>query len=409
MPKKDCNIQLNASRFIGGGEWSDIFDLGDRVLKVSYYSQRILANMNVLLKSGTENSRKKAKALRDSEKVQINTKMFKVGNYFITHGISPHFVKEFSNYSCKNFYAKIRNFIPETQRVKRNQRGDVHFAHLSVQDKYDTDLFTYIRDPRYPEFVDVELRVVIFQILYTLAVLQRAMHGFRHNDLHTKNILVKRDTIPPRVYAYGGSSYTIGAMPFQVAITDFDFTNVSGAIQSNIGVAAIRNPELAQYNITSSANPSYDSYMFLVSMFLTLDKHRLEKNMETWKFLDNTLHGRLSERMRGNTDDVSLFPSNLLKHPYFDVLRRPSSSSPSSLSSPGQASNHRSTLVTNNSNKPLRFTVNNKTRKLLERCSTASRQELDAIATKLYINPKTFKNKEALCKEIRRVLSRASP
>lgn len=65
-------------------------------------------------------------------------------------------------------------------------------------------------------------RAIIFQIAYALHKAREAFPGFRHNDLHDKNIMVTNHT-RDAVYTVGDNDYVVQKDTPQIVIIDLDF------------------------------------------------------------------------------------------------------------------------------------------------------------------------------------------
>ena len=75
-----------------------------------------------------------------------------------------------------------------------------------------------------------ELKVYIFQILFTLAKIQEKYPGFKHNDLKANNILLSNDysNASYRLYNYNNKiSFKIPIIQYSVKINDFDLTSLN--------------------------------------------------------------------------------------------------------------------------------------------------------------------------------------
>jgi hypothetical protein len=76
------------------------------------------------------------------------------------------------------------------------------------------------------ERTEDEWRVVLFQVAYTLAVLQRKIPGWRHNDAHQANFGVDRIANRPNnfyEYDYRGTKFWVPARGASVRLLDFDW------------------------------------------------------------------------------------------------------------------------------------------------------------------------------------------
>lgn len=76
--------------------------------------------------------------------------------------------------------------------------------------------------------IDLCLKVIIFQVFYTLACIQKHLKGFVHNDLHFENILVGQAKVGGFTkYTLDEVDYCLPNLGFDVKIWDFDMSSSS--------------------------------------------------------------------------------------------------------------------------------------------------------------------------------------
>lgn len=166
---------------------------------------------------------------------------------------------------------------------------------------------------------DSQLKNVIAQVLFRLYVLHKEFPKFRHNDLHTGNVLVN-----------------MGAEKRLVNDILKINTNGMNCMIHDLGLSymdKIPNPKvmggaLKKYGIFPGNNEMYDVAFFLVSVY-----YRFKKNTTVRTFIEEIVPPeyltRLSSkvfdsRMRPGIDHSS-FPSfeKILAHPFFAEFKKP--------------------------------------------------------------------------------------
>mgnify|MGYP003351247979 CR=1 FL=1 len=157
-------------------------------------------------------------------------------------------------------------------------------SHVCIMELCSCTLTSLVaRAPQ--ELSDRVMRGLIFQVVYTLACLQAALPGFRHNDLTTNNVLVK---CTPR---HAGARYTLGHrafylhdMPVAAVLADFDFTHVPGhPVLSNERVLGGR------YAISACPSPGYDLHVFLKSLHACVQRRARRRLPEACAFLHSQI------------------------------------------------------------------------------------------------------------------------
>ncbi len=296
-------------RHIGSGKYSDVFKVQPGrgrgvVMKVSYYRDETLCKYLKSVKKGDEAGATRAKRL---DSIQVASTFAKV-TAGLLDTVSPHFVVVYCDRDCDSFAPRLRALLQERLRgLSALQR---RYNNVCFMEVFDTNMTKYLVRAKYTEDT---LRAVVFQVLYTLAALQKLFPGFRHNDLSTNNVLVKRRAPTTASYAFGGRTYHARA-PVLVALSDYDFTHVPG--HSRLSNERVM---FGKYKVDGRRNDSYDTHFFLKSVMKCIQR-RTAEFPQAWKFLSR-LRLRHEDRQNGQTF-ARLRPSVLLRDPYFEPLTR---------------------------------------------------------------------------------------
>lgn len=302
VPPKDISLKQ-----IGTGKYSDIFAVhrGDVsfAMKISYYTEDTIEKF---IKKKMYGDIEGAKREKEQDSIIVSEKFSKVTAVLLDKKITPHFVRVFEEQDVKNFAAKIPGLEKRLGKLTAHQRM---YNHTAFMDLFDTDL-THLLTHKVLD--DDEIKIVIFQILYTIAAAQHALPNFRHNDLSTNNVLVrnnKKKTIT-RYDVDGMVFYT--STKYAVAITDYDFVHVP-----SIKILNNRRVMSGNYKVNEENSVSYDAHLFIKSVYKCFIKE-YPMNTETHKFL-NSLETFTDDRHPHEIP--SLNPRIVLKHKYFDSLK----------------------------------------------------------------------------------------
>ena len=291
-------------RYIGSGRYSDVFRVAWRrlavILKVSYYRDTTLRGFSRAIRALDY---AEAKRVKRTDAVVVASQMGRIANSCIQKRVSPHFVLFYGDVDCKNFVHKIRHAIP----ARKMSPIQLKYNNLSFLEVFDSDLTSYLAHTR---VTDAHMTSILFQIVYTLAALQKLYPGFRHNDLSTNNILVKKK--PFAAWYRSGHGVFYAQSPVFVAISDYDFTHIPGRVENERIVSG-------QYSIDASDNPCYDTHFFLKTVGKCLAKSKC-RVPGTMKFLRSV---GLKSSDRPSVCVEALIPARLLQHTFFHTLACP--------------------------------------------------------------------------------------
>lgn len=298
--------------FLGAGRYSDVFKVSDGqrtvIMKLSYYRDNTLCDFVSKLKNGDKEG---ARKIKNKDSIMVSSAFAHATNALIEKKASPHFVFVYCSSDCRNLASRLSHVIPS--RLKSSSKVQLKYNNVCFMEQFSSDMTAWIRGTS-RGVNDNTLRNALFAVVYTLAVLQKAYPGFRHNDLSTNNVLVRKLRHSMTTgYKFGGQSYYVPSMSVLVALSDYDFTHVPG--HSSLANERIIS---GKYRVTETPNKTYDTHFFLKSVLksLKVTSRRVPKTMEFLKSLPFETEDRLDTR-----EIPGLEPEVLLHHPYFDSLR----------------------------------------------------------------------------------------
>jgi hypothetical protein len=165
---------------------------------------------------------------------------------------------------------------------------------------------------------------LLFQIIHTLAVIQKEFPGFRHNNLTPENILIylKKENLSNNIYEYGKNNWIIPNIGFDIKITNFE----KSVIPKYYGIMNQRDTDVPYINDT---NDYFDLHTFLNSLIEGNYKISLQNNsnceLDTKKFLNKVIPNEYRGLKKGSyyldKNIVVHRPVDLLDDPYFNEYK----------------------------------------------------------------------------------------
>ena len=303
----DTSSQDISLKQIGTGKYSDIFAVhrGDDsfAMKISYYTEDTIDKFMKKKRHGDIDGAKREK---EQDSILVSEKFSKITTVLLDKKITPHFVRVFEEQDVKNLASKIPGLEKRLQNLSTYQRM---YNHVAFMELFDTDLTRLLT---HKVLEENEIRIVIFQILYTIAAVQHSLPNFRHNDLSTNNVLI-RNNRKKTVTRYNVDDMIFYTQTnYDVAVTDYDFVHIP-----SIKILNNRRVMSGNYKVHDDNNISYDVHLFIKSVYKCLikayssgtDTHKFLKSLETF------------EDDRYPHEIPSLNPRTLLKHEYFNSLK----------------------------------------------------------------------------------------
>jgi tRNA A-37 threonylcarbamoyl transferase component Bud32 len=257
----------------------------------------------------------------------------------------------------KNQPKKLRIFFKEWIR-KRKLDTDSRMG-LTVMELGDLDFLEFVRRGKMKSVR--EMKEMIFQVVYTLAVLQYHVPGFKHGDLKENNVVVyNRKNSPKGIveYDFCGRKFRLNSKTPRMKIIDFDLAmtdeNLNCKQPLPVGYETFKSNKTKKkkkhvcdpykskswrsHGLTSEYKPFYDLHYFLNTLLEyntmpTFEYYSELSKMLPVKFLT---HDLLDER--GEFDVISKWrlvifpdpktknlytPTELLLSGYFDDLAVP--------------------------------------------------------------------------------------
>ena len=197
--------------------------------------------------------------------------MIKLLSYFILKRRTPHIVLPIGTFDTN--ITNFTNLIEQGYVNKDNEKYKDFVQRYHNGEYYDEvsilisewanrgDLNDFIKK-NFRKFTPIHWKVIFFQLISTLAVIQSKFPSFRHNDLKANNILVRKINKNVHNYKYKvvGDMYGIPNIGYQIGVWDFDFACIPGIVDNK--KVMISNKWSRGINVGPIQNRYYDVHYF---------------------------------------------------------------------------------------------------------------------------------------------------
>jgi serine/threonine protein kinase len=218
--------------------------------------------------------------------------------------------------------------------IKRYKKGE-YYDNVSVlisEWANSGDLLEYIKN-NYKTLTIKEWRVLMFQIISVLAIIQNKYPGFRHNDMKANNLLVHKIDMNKEntkfKYKINGQIYIVPNIGIMIKLWDFDFACIPGIVDNS----KVEAEWTDKINIKPEQNRYYDIHYFFSTLTkkgffpeFNTDEAIPEKIREFVKRVIPEKYAKegkyVTDRGRILINDEYITPDYILKNdPLFKVMR----------------------------------------------------------------------------------------
>lgn len=265
--------------------------------------------------------------------------MIRLLSYFVVKRQTPHIVLPIGtfNTSIVPFVNLINDNVVDKNNkkylefVERYKKGEYYDQVSILISEWANrgDLLDFIRR-NYLEFTLKYWKVIFFQIISTLAVIQSKFPGFRHNDLKANNILVHKVTKRKTLFMYtvNKKKYLIPSIGYQIKLWDFDFACIPGIVEN----AKVYADWTDRINVKPVQNRYYDMHYFFNTLikkgFFPQFMEETVIPQEAKDFVNRIVPPKfqkgenVTDRGRIKVDIEYLTPDDVLKNdPFFEEFR----------------------------------------------------------------------------------------
>lgn len=265
-------------------------------------------------------------------------KMIKLLSYFVINDLTPHIVLPIGT-----FNTKIDHFVNllEEDYIDKNSKNYNTFIENYKKDKFHNivsilisewankgDLLDFLKS-FYKKLKLIHWKVLFFQIISTLAIIQTRFPAFRHNDFKANNILIHKISANKRtIYRVDGTEYSVPSIGRLIKIWDFDFSCIPNYVNnSKIGIYWTK-----EINVTATKNRYYDIHYFFNTLirkgFLPEIMTCSEVPIEVKEFINRVVPAKfkagpyIHKKGRILINDEYMIPSDILNFdPFFEELK----------------------------------------------------------------------------------------
>jgi hypothetical protein len=195
--------------------------------------------------------------------------MLRLLSYFVINKQTPHIVLPICT-----FNTSIEPFVELAKNKKITTKKYAQFYKKYKQNEYEnevsvliaewangSDLLDFLRN-NYKSLSLKEWKIIFFQILSVLAVIQKKYPNFRHNDLKANNILVQKidNRKKNNIFHYqiDNNSFFVPNIGIQIKLWDFDFACIPDIVNNS----KVNAEWTTNLNIKPIRNQYYDIHYF---------------------------------------------------------------------------------------------------------------------------------------------------
>lgn len=182
---------------------------------------------------------------------------------------TPHIVLPIDSRNFK--IDDIIKFYPEHEQILKKYQQENNCKNLNIlicEGSNHGNLLELLKK-RYNNcfFTLMHWKVLFFQILSVLAIIQDDYPLFKHNYLNIQNILIEKISDPHEFFNYkvAGKKYFVNNNGYQIKLTNFGLSCIPGLIENDEYSLSLLAKVLAENtgNSEYSKNKCYDLYYFI--------------------------------------------------------------------------------------------------------------------------------------------------
>lgn len=199
--------------------------------------------------------------------------MIKLLSYFIIKKQTPHIVLPIGTFDTdiKVFLNLVNENVIDNSNEKYNDfvkgyKNGEYYDNVSIlisEWANRGDLLDFIRK-NYKDFTTIRWKVIFFQFISVLAIIQSKYPSFRHNDLKANNVLIHKIAKQNERFAYriNGAQYKVPNIGYHIKLWDFDFACIPGVVDNK----KVESQWTKDINVTPVQNRYYDVHYFFSTL-----------------------------------------------------------------------------------------------------------------------------------------------
>lgn len=257
---------------------------------------------------------------------EIEVRLLKLLGDLVIQRICPHFTLAVG-YDPSVSGSTIRDWLGT--RLPFPVQETEHFVAI-LAERGDTTLNKLLRSG---SLAEDDLADILFQVVFTLALIQELIPSFRHNDLHLSNILLQQ-TASPRLdcrYHLQKNIFTLRKARYRVLLWDFYWGSIGRQDADRLGLIAAVPRDARQRR--GHPNRYFDLHHFFDALAWALEEvktvHHRQYSPELHALVDEIVPAHLKCMLTGQTSArLELWHHEyctpreiLLQHSYFAPYR----------------------------------------------------------------------------------------
>jgi hypothetical protein len=150
------------------------------------------------------------------------------------------------------------------------------------------DLYRHLfKNNKYERLSIIEWKVLFFQILHTLAIIQTHYPKFRHNNLKPGSILLSSDNSQVSIYKYilQDKTYFVPNIGLSIKLSNFDFSCIPNIIEND----KVNAKWTKEINISKCKNQYSDVHYFFNTLIHFLPNFKNHVDQEINDFIDRVV------------------------------------------------------------------------------------------------------------------------
>lgn len=196
----------------------------------------------------------------------IEVDITKFLNKLLNH--TPHIIKYISSYTCLN--KLLIDLTPSFDVFNKIQFPIYNHSNLLIIPFYKYLSLTEYISKYYKDIKKEEWICILFQIIYTLSVIQYHYPSFRHNDLSSNNVFVdytydKKNKKQYICYKFKNKKFYLKNNGVKIYIGDFDFANINELYNNSKTSCGFQN-----IGISEDSNSMFDFHLFINYLYYNL-------------------------------------------------------------------------------------------------------------------------------------------
>jgi len=288
----------------------------DNTESISYWKVFTNSSYNVRMKISTY---KKGKDIDNLNSFSNNDSLF---SYLLSSLVvkkkTNHILLPIINFDIE--FDKIKHILKSNELVYNeiNEKIEIDEINTKLSVRIREQFFDSVTLKDYLEKNTCSYKSLLFQVIHTLAIIQKEYPKFRHNNLTIDNILIYiKKEVNNLKYEFNNKKWELNT-EFEIKITNFE----KATLPNFYGILNQRDTDVPYIN---EVNEYFDLHTFLNSLISKINlikgNNLSDCDLETKKFLDKIIPIKLREMKNNkfylNKNIILEKPSNLLNDSYF--------------------------------------------------------------------------------------------